>query len=105
MPIADLPTSALQTLVATGVFLLLLAVAGCLGVFYNATASGRYLLGFYAFFMILVMIMEFSASLALFTFAGRLDNSGVDKGQLNVSSGGGLFTLPSPPYSAHCRVP
>ncbi len=86
---ADLPYQALQVLVATGVFLVMLAFVGCLGVFYNAKAGGRYLLGFYAFFMILVMIMEFSASLAVFAFLGKLDNTVVPTNTLNVRAAWG----------------
>ena len=71
---ADLPSGALNTLVATGVFLVLIAIAGCLGIKYNNKVGGRYLLGCYAGLMVLVMIMEFAASIAIFSFVGVLDH-------------------------------
>ena len=106
---ADLPYQALQVLVATGVFLVLLAFVGCLGVFYNAKAGGRYLLGCYAFFMILVMIMEFSASLAVFAFLGKLDNTVVPTETLGVRGVGGRHSvrrapLPLPSTSSLIRT-
>ena len=54
-------------------FLFLLALAGCVGVKLNNKQIGRYLLGFYAFMMVLVMIMEFAAALSIFVFMGKLE--------------------------------
>lgn len=69
-----LPAGSLNTLVAVGVFLVILSFTGCLGVRFNYKIGGRYLLGFYAFFMVLVMLMEFAAAISLFTFVGKLDD-------------------------------
>jgi hypothetical protein len=63
-------------MVAVGVFLVILSFAGCLGVKFNYKLGGRYLLGFYAFFMVLVMLMEFAAAISIFTFVGKLDDFG-----------------------------
>ncbi len=75
-PPAALPAGSLNTLVAVGVFLVILSFAGCLGVRFNYKLGGRYLLGFYAFFMVLVMLMEFAAAISIFTFVGKLDEFG-----------------------------
>lgn len=66
-------------------FLVILALAGFLGVAFNSKSVGRYILGFYACMMVLVMIMEFSASLAVLAFVGKLDNTVVNSDVLNVS--------------------
>ena len=44
----------------------------------NNKQVGRYLLGFYAFMMVLVMIMEFAAAMAIFTYIGKLENVNAD---------------------------
>ena len=72
-PPAAIPAGALNTIVAAGVFLVLLALAGCVGVKLNNKQVGRYLLGFYAFMMVLVMIMEFAAAMTIFVFMGKLE--------------------------------
>lgn len=56
--------------------MVLLSIAGCLGVKFNSKVGGRYILGFYALFMVIVMIMEFSAAVALFVFVGKFDIPG-----------------------------
>jgi hypothetical protein len=55
---------------------LILSFIGCFGVRFNYKLGGRYALGFYAFFMVLVMLMEFFASIAIFTWVGALDDYG-----------------------------
>ncbi len=59
---------------AVGIFLVILSILGWLGVRFNYKVSGRYVLGFYGFFTVLIMLMEFSAAIALFTFVGTLDD-------------------------------
>lgn len=59
---AALPAGSLNTLVAVGVFLVILSILGCFGVRFNYKMGGRYILGIYAFFMVLVMLMEFAAA-------------------------------------------
>jgi hypothetical protein len=56
------------------VFLLFIAVSGCIGVKYNNKVFGRYMLGCYAGLMVLVMIMEFAASITIFSYIGHLDS-------------------------------
>ena len=72
-PAAVLPAGSLNTLVTVGVFLVILSIVGCAGVRFNYKLGGRYALGFYAFFMVLVMLMEFIAAVSIFTWAGKLD--------------------------------
>ena len=44
----------------------------------NNKQIGRYLLGFYAFMMVLVMIMEFAAAIAIFAYVGKLESVNPD---------------------------
>lgn len=71
-----LPAGGLVTLVVVGVFLMLVAIIGWIGVKFNYRIGGRVTLGLYAVVLIIIMIMEFAAAGALFTFTGRLDNFG-----------------------------
>jgi hypothetical protein len=50
----------------------------------NNKQVGRYLLGFYAFMMVLVMIMEFAAAMAIFTYLGKLENVNPDAKGVSV---------------------
>ena len=81
-----LPAASLNTLVTVGVFLLILSLVGCFGVRFNYKLGGRYALGFYAFFMVLIMLMEFIASIAIFTWVGVLDSPAtqVSNGAISV---------------------
>jgi hypothetical protein len=87
-------------MVTSGVFLVLLSLAGCLGVRFNNKQTGRYLLGAYAFFMVLVMIMEFAAAMSIFTFVGKLD--AVSPGASSVASDYGMFQLVNISYYSCC---
>lgn len=73
---AALPAGGLVTLVIVGVFLLLISIIGWLGVRFNYKAGGRYILGIYAFVLIIIMIMEWAAAGTLITFSGKLDDFG-----------------------------
>ena len=70
---AALPSGGLVTLVVVGVFLMIVAIIGWLGVRFSAKVGGRYVLGIYATVLIILMIMEFAAAGALVSFTGQLD--------------------------------
>jgi hypothetical protein len=73
-PHAAIPLGALNALVTVGVFLMVLSILGCVGVRFNYKVGGRYVLGAYAFLMVLVMLMEFSAFISLYVFTGKMDD-------------------------------
>ena len=98
-PSPDLPSGALNAIVASGVFLLFIAVSGCLGVKYNNKVFGRYLLGCYAALMVLVMIMEFAASITIFSFIGHLDSVAPTEALIVRRP------VPPPPLSPFCAAP
>jgi hypothetical protein len=85
-------------MVAVGVFLVILSFVGCLGVKFNYKLGGRYLLGFYAFFMVLVMLMEFAAAISIFTFAGKLD----EFGPAQQVKDNGIFVMINQSYADCC---
>lgn len=71
-----LPAGSLRTLVAVGVFLVLVALAGCAGVKFNYTCCGRATLGIYATSLIILTIMEWAAAGTVVTFTSKLDDFG-----------------------------
>lgn len=69
---AALPAGGLNTLVAAGVFLVLLSFLGWVGVRWNSKAAGRVVLGFYSFFLCLTALLEFIGAGAVVAWSGRL---------------------------------
>jgi hypothetical protein len=95
---AALPAGSLVTLLVTGVFLMLVAVLGWLGVAFNYKNCGRVSLGFYATILIILMIMEFSAAGAVITFTGKLD----DFGPAQQVKDAGIYFLINQSYADCC---
>lgn len=78
---AALPAAALNTIVASGVFLIILAIVGWVGVGLNYKIGGRVVLGFYIFILCLLMLMQVIAAGVCITFTNELDD---DKNALLV---------------------
>jgi hypothetical protein len=93
-----LPVPALNATVTVGVFLLMLSLIGCFGVRFNYKVGGRYALGFYAFFMVIVMLMELIAALSIFTWVGLLD----DYSAAQQYKAHGLWLFINSTYSGCC---
>jgi hypothetical protein len=93
-----LPSGALNTTVTVGVFLLILSLIGCFGVRFNYKVGGRYALGFYAFFMVIVMLMELIAALSIFTWVGLLD----DYGPAQQYKANGIWLFINSTYAGCC---
>ena len=93
-----LPAGALNTTVTVGVFLIILSLIGCFGVRFNYKLGGRYALGFYAFFMVLVMLMELIAALSIFTWVGLLD----DYGPAQQYKANGIWMMINSTYAGCC---
>ena len=101
--LAALPAGGLITLVVVGVFLMVVSIIGFAGAVYNSKIGGRYVLGIYATFLVIIMIMEFSAAGVLITFTGALDGFGPGTQAVNY----GAFMLINSSYTECCcnRVP
>ena len=73
---AALPAGGLKLFVAIGVFLVLTAIAGWIGVKFNYRCCGRVTLGVYATVLIFLMLLEFIAAGTVLSFTNKLDDFG-----------------------------
>lgn len=102
---AALPAGGLKLLVAVGVFLLLTAIMGWIGVKWNYNCCGRFTLGIYATVLIILMIMEFAAAGTILSFTSKLDDFGPSQAYRDFA----VFRLVNQSYAdcccAHIRCP
>jgi hypothetical protein len=85
--------------VVAGVFLMITAVIGWLGVKFNYKVTGRYFLGIYVFLLCLIVLLEWIGAGILFTFTGRLDQY---IGNINIVKDSATFILINASYAECC---
>lgn len=95
---AALPAGGLKLFVAIGVFLVLTAIAGWIGVKFNYSCCGRVTLGIYATVLIFLMLLEFIAAGTVISFTNKLN----DFGPALLIRDIGVYTLVNQSYINCC---